>query len=210
MSTPAQISANQANAKLSTGATSEGGKQTVSANSVRHGLCGKVHATLPGEEQDFAKYVEGYIESYAPVGLPERDLVRNLAENNWRLHRAHAMEQALFIQLETVEAEDFDELRKELRRTSLYAQRIQRAIEKNRGELNSMQTTRKSAFAKAQEEAILLTQLAHAKGQPPDQSKEFPSPELCGGFVYALPEIARLIARAARLAEAKSLFEGAA
>jgi hypothetical protein len=26
------------------------------------------------------------------------------------------------------------------------------------------------------------------KGQSPDQSKEFPSPELCGGFVYVRQE----------------------
>ena len=62
-----------------------------------------------------------------------------------------------------------------------------------------------AAYSKAQEEAILLTQLAHAKGQP-DQAKEFPSPELYGGFVYSLPEIARLIGRAARVAEANARF----
>ena len=72
-----------------------------------------------------------------------------------------------------------------------------------------MQANRKTAYSKAQEEAILLTQLAHAKGQPPDQAKEFPSPELCGGFVYSLPEIARLIGRAARLAEANARFQAA-
>ena len=83
---------------------------------------------------------------------------------------------------------------------------IERAIEKTRNELKSLQAERKAAYDAAQQEAILLTQLAHAKGQPPDQAKEFPSPELCGGFVYSLPEIARLIGRAARLAEANARF----
>ena len=73
-----------------------------------------------------------------------------------------------------------------------------------------MQTQRKSAYAKAEAEAILLTQLAHAKGQTVDAAKDFPSPELCGGFVYSLPEIARLIGRAARLAEANARFGAAA
>src|SRR5215472_813085 len=96
MSTPAQIAANQANAKLSTGPTSDAGKQTVSRNSLKFGLTSKIHIALPGEENELEKHVAGYIESYAPVGLPERDLVRNIAENHFRLQRAHGLEHALF------------------------------------------------------------------------------------------------------------------
>jgi hypothetical protein len=73
-----------------------------------------------------------------------------------------------------------------------------------------MQSERKSAFSAAQEEAILLTQLAHAQGKTVDAAKDFPSPELCGGFVYSLPEITAVIARAARLEEAKARFGAAA
>ncbi len=54
MSTPAQIAANQANSKLSTGPTSEIGRKIVSANSVKHAFCSKVHKLLPGEEEPFA------------------------------------------------------------------------------------------------------------------------------------------------------------
>jgi hypothetical protein len=206
MTTPAQIAANQSNAKLSTGPTSDAGRQAVAGNAVKHHLTGKGNPALAGEEEAFAKHVEGYMQSYAPVGVPEQDLVRNLAENNWRLTRAHKMERALFIQLEHEDAEVSFEAFKALNRASLYAHRIQRAIEKNRAELKQMQDGRKAAYAKAQEEAILLTRLAHAKGQPPDQAKEFPSPELCGGFVYSVEEIARLCLRAARLEEAKMRF----
>jgi hypothetical protein len=70
-----------------------------------------------------------------------------------------------------------------------------------------MQAQRKSAYAKAEAEAILLTQLAHAKGQTVDAAKDFLSSEQCGGFVFSLPEIARLIGRAARLAEANARFQ---
>ncbi len=210
MSTPAQITANQANAKLSTGPTSDAGRQAVAGNAVKHHLTGKGNPALVGEEEAFAKHLAGYIQSYAPVGLPEHDLVRNLAENNWRLQRAHAMERALFLQLENEDADVSADAVKALQRTTLYAHRIQRAIEKNRAELKSMQEGRKSAYANAKEEAILLTQLAYAKGQSPDQSKEFPSPELCGGFVYSLEEIARLVSRAARLEEARMRYAAAA
>jgi hypothetical protein len=220
MSTPAQIAANQANAKLSTGATSEAGKQIVSQNSLKHGLCSKVHIALPGERNALEEHVEGYLEAYAPVGLPERDLVRNIAENHFRLQRAHALEHALVTHIisdqsanadsASVDDETWAEKTRELKNVTLQAGRIQRAIEKTTAALNAMQTQRKSAYAKAEAEAILLTQLAHAKGQTLDAAKDFPPPEHCGGFVYSLPEIARLIGRAARLAEANARFMAAA
>jgi hypothetical protein len=87
MSTPAQIAANQANSKLSTGPTTDIGKQIVSQNSVKHHLTGKGNPALPGEHDAVEEQVQGYFQTYAPVGLPEQDLVRNLAENNWRLQR---------------------------------------------------------------------------------------------------------------------------
>ena len=219
MSTPSQIAANQANSKLSTGPTSDAGKQIVSRNSVKHGLCAKVHITLPGEQSALEEHVEGYIQAYAPVGLPERDLVRNIAENHFRLQRAHALEHALVTQIIVEQSSNVDsgaaeddawaEKTRELKNVTLQAGRIQRAIEKATAALNAMQAARKAAYAKAEAEAILLTQLAHAKGQTVDAAKDFPSPELCGGFAYSLPEIARLIGRAVRLAEANARFAAA-
>jgi hypothetical protein len=206
MSSPAQIAANHANSKLSTGPTSEAGRKIVSANSVKHGFCARVHKLLPGEEEPFAQHLQEYIKTYAPLGAPEEDLVHSLADSNWRLQKINALERALLIRLETVEAEAFEDTLKELRRTATYGQRTQRTIEKTRAALRELQSGRKAAYQKAQQEAILLTQLAHMKGEPPDQSKEFPSPELCGGFAYSLVEVARLIGRAARLEEAKAHF----
>jgi hypothetical protein len=175
MSTPAQIAANRANSQHSTGPTSATGKQTVSRNSLKYGLTSKIHIALPGEENELEKHVEGYIEAYAPVGLPERDLVRNIAENHFRLQRAHGLEHALFTLLmsqqpadlepASAEAEAWEQKARELKNVSLQAGRIQRAIEKSTAALNAMQAQRKAAYAKAEAEAILLSQLAHAKGQ---------------------------------------------
>ena len=215
MSTPAQIAANQANSKLSTGATTEAGKKIVSQNSWKHGLCAKLHIAPPGEEDALEEHVAGYLQAYAPVGLPERDLARNIAENHFRLQRAHALEHALFTEIMLEQSANVDsasadetwaEKTRELKNITVQAGRIQRAIEKSTAALNAMQANRKAAYSKAEAEAILLTQLAHAKGQTVDATKDFPSPELCGGFVYSLPEIARLIGRAARLAEANARF----
>ncbi|MGA7237648.1 MAG: hypothetical protein WBY44_18325 [Bryobacteraceae bacterium] len=168
-----------------------------------------MHKLLPGEEDPFAEHLQEYIKAYAPLGAPEEDLVRSLADSNWRLTKINSMERTLLIRLETAEGEAFDDTLKELRRTVGYGNKTQRTIEKTRAALKDLQSGRRSAYDKAQQEAILLTQLAHQKGEPPDQAKEFPSPELCGGFVYSLPEIARLVARAARLEEAKARFAAA-
>ena len=182
---------------------------SLSQNSVKHHLPGKGNPALPGEHDAVEEHVQGYFQIYAPSGLPEQDPVRNLAENNWRLQRCYSPERTLGIRLETLEGDAFDYTFTELWRISLYAHRIQRAIEKSRVELRLMQSERKAAYAKAQEEAMLLTQLAHAKGQSPDVAKDLPAPEFCGGFAYSL-EIARLIGRVARLEEAKARFPAAA
>jgi hypothetical protein len=206
MSTPAQIAANRENCKASTGPTSEIGKRIVSQNSVKHNLTGKGCPALPGEKDAFAEYVAEYLQSYAPIGVPEEDLVRSLADSNWRLRRVNSMERALLDRLETVEPDAYDDTLKELRRTSGYGHRIQRTIEKTRAELKAMQSGRKTAYTNMQEEAILLTQLAHAKGETLDPEKDFPAPELCGGFVYSRPEILRVLDREVRLEEAKARF----
>ena len=218
MSTAAQIAANQANAKLSTGPVTEAGKQIVAGNSTKHGLAGSsAHAVLPGEESAFSEHLEGFMKSYRPVGAAEVSMVRALAENYWRLSRAHNLESALFEQV--ILGEEFEGMhpthamakawsdpQKGLQRIALYANRIQHAIDKTTAELNKIQDARKAAYAKAEQEAMLLTQLAHAKGKTEEAASHFPPDRDFGGFVYSLPEVARLIGRAAALAEANSRF----
>ena len=216
MSTAAQQAANRANSQLSTGPVTEAGKQTSAANAVTHGLCGKSHAALPGEKEAIEQHCEGYREAYAPVGIPEHDLVRNIAEHQWRLRRAHAMETALLTQVmleqepgvdpDAAQAQAWIDPVKGLQRIALYAGRIQRAIEKNIAELKAMQAERKAAYALAREEAVLLTQLAHAKGQTYDPAPDFSPAESTGGFVYSIAEVARILSRAARLEEARACF----
>ncbi len=92
---------------------------------------------------------------------------------------------------------------KGLQRIALYANRIQRAVEKNTTRLEALQSQRKAAYEKAQEEAVLLTQLAQSKGETYDPAPDFPATTSPAGFVYARDEIARLISRRGRLEEAK-------
>lgn len=63
----------------------------------------------------FAENLKDYIKTYAPIGAPEEDLVRSLADSNWRLKRINAIRRTLLIRLETVEPEAYDETLKEQR-----------------------------------------------------------------------------------------------
>jgi hypothetical protein len=46
---------------------------------------GDNEACLPGETEAFEKHCQGYLQAMAPVGQPEQLLVRNIAENYWRV-----------------------------------------------------------------------------------------------------------------------------
>ena len=216
MSTPAQIAAAKSNSQLSTGPVTDAGKQVVAGNSTKHGLSGKGHAVLPGERAAFEKYLEEFLSHYAPVGPEERRLVIGVAENSWRARRAHAMEAALFEQaiLEkedgidptSAQAQAWIDATKGLQRIALYAARIQRTIDRDSARLDALQSARKAAYAKAQEEAILLSKLAYAKGHTFDPASHFPPDGDFGGFVYSDHDLAQVITRINRLEEARARF----
>ena len=223
MSSPAQAAASIANSKLSTGPSSDAGKQTVSSNALDHGLASSkpAHVALPGEEELFASHLESYRKAYAPANQPEEDLVRTLAESYWRLGRAHKLENALFSQvLKQEDYKDLDPLAAQalawsdkdtgLQRMALYAQRIQRTAEKTAITLKAIQQERKAAYNQAREEAMYLTQLSVATGNSFEPALHFGAPELHGGFVYSPDEIKRALLRATRLEEARARFNPAA
>jgi hypothetical protein len=217
MSSEAKIAANQAAAKLSTGPVTEAGKQTVSGNALKHGLtsAGK-HAILPGERAEYEKLLQDFLAHYRPAGPEENRLVVNIAENTIRVRRAHAMEAALFEQaiLEkedsvdafSAQAQAWNDASKGIQRIALYAHRIERAITKDSAKLDALQSARKVAHAKAQEEAILLMKLARAKGNAFDPASHFPPDCDFGGFVYSAGELACIVERDARLEEARARF----
>ena len=223
MSTPAQAAASIINSKLSTGPSSDAGKQTVSSNALNHGLASSnpAHVALPGEEELLVRHLESYRQAYAPANQPEMDLVRTLAESYWRLERAHKLENALFAQI--LKQDDYKDLdptaakaaawsdkNTGLQRIALYAQRIQRTAEKTAAALKAMQHERKAAYNQAKEDAMYLTQLALASANNFEPAQHFGAPDLHGGFVYSPDEIKLALLRVSRLEEARSRFKPAA
>jgi hypothetical protein len=182
-------------------------------------LSGRTHAALPGEHEAYQRHCQSIVEALAPVGVIETAIAQDIAAGRWRLARAHAMENALFAKLaETGSGFDYAENQAAawtdpatgLQRIALYAHRIERSIERNTARLEAMQAERKAAYAQAQEEGILLTQLAQSKGETYDPSADFPPTNRPNGFVYSAPEIARLIDRRARIEEARTRAAAAA
>jgi hypothetical protein len=92
MSSQKQIEANRRNALKSTGPKSDEGKAQSRMNALRHGLTA-AQAVLPNEdENDYEKFREGMLESYAPEDSAELAIVEELVNANWRLLRLHRVE----------------------------------------------------------------------------------------------------------------------
>lgn len=101
----ARLSANRANAQLSTGATTEAGKAIVSQNATKHGLTGKFKV-LPSESQsEFDQLLAGFLRSEAPAGDDEIEMVHQMAEALWLSRRCLRLQNDCFAVLDAGSAE---------------------------------------------------------------------------------------------------------
>src|SRR5580692_12177801 len=96
MASPAQLTANVANAQKSTGPKTETGKHRTRLNAYRHGLTGQICLLTAEEHEAFELHCTGIREALEPVGALELDLAQSIAEDRWRLKRARAIETGIF------------------------------------------------------------------------------------------------------------------
>lgn len=182
MATEAQILANRANAKKSTGPRTEAGKARARFNARRHGLTGHIFALASDDEAAFRRFERGYLRDLKPVGFAEENLVGLIATGYWRLGSTAADEQNML----SLRHEDFAEhthadsepfhaasIRARIAGTDgvptnfpLYESRIRRTISQNEKRLAELQSARKAEEEQALQEAELLLKLAHFEGQP--------------------------------------------
>ena len=108
MTTELQITANQENSKLSTGAKTSEGKAIVAQNAIKHGLLS--HKLILGEEDlDCWKILlNGLVETLLPVGMIEQLLVEKIAISFWRQRRLVGAEVAAIIISEITESKRLD------------------------------------------------------------------------------------------------------
>ena len=88
MATQAQINANRKNAKKSTGPRTARGKEVVSQNAVKHGLCAKKNVIRTESQEEFDLFQDEMIADLAPAGGMELMLAKRIVSLAWRLRRA--------------------------------------------------------------------------------------------------------------------------
>ena len=93
MSTQSQIAANQKNAQLSTGPTTEEGKTASSKNNLRHGFTG-AFAIMPWEKQEeFNTLLDELRAEHQPATITEILLIEKMAQSYWLSQRAIKLQQ---------------------------------------------------------------------------------------------------------------------
>jgi hypothetical protein len=200
-----QLAANRRNAERSTGARTPAGKARSSLNNLRHGLTGHI-SVLPTEDREaHDRFCSELIDSLQPETPMEQQLAHSVAEDNWRLNRARAIENNMFalghqgerreLQVALADARTFQAHANQFQLLTIYEQRISRNVQRNLKQLQEIQTERRQQRERALEEAQLLAQQSLLNGLTYDPAKD--------GFGFSNVEINFAIDRGNRLREAK-------
>lgn len=206
MSSEAQISANQSNAQLSTGPTTETGKSKVRLNALKTGLTGHT-VLLPADNAElYERLIESLRSEYNPKTDAEIRLVQSIADSTWRLDRIPGLEAAIFAtgfakladlhadvedsaqRKRMIGCEVFLAYERQLRNLQLQESRLRRHREKDVAELKALQArlqaqqaTQVTAAAKQ-----LITAIKNGQGRTWDPKQN--------GFEFSLAEIERCAA----------------
>ena len=108
MSTEAQLTANQANAKLSTGPRTEQGLASIAHNNFRHGLASTFVVLATEDRTAYDDLLLNLNLEFSPSTETEEILVTKMAQHHWQAQRAMKLQQPLLSQavaaLEATEA----------------------------------------------------------------------------------------------------------
>jgi low affinity Fe/Cu permease len=97
MSSQAQIAANQSNAQLSTGPTSDAGKAVSSQNNFRHGFTGAFRVVNGEKQEEFDTLLGGLRAEHEPATITETLLVEKMAQSWWLRTRALLLQNTCFV-----------------------------------------------------------------------------------------------------------------
>ena len=95
MASEAQIRANRLNAQKSTGPRSKRGKDTVSQNAVKHGLCANKNVIRSESIEEYNIFKENMIADLSPFGAMELVMADRIVSLSWRLKRAEHFQNAV-------------------------------------------------------------------------------------------------------------------
>ena len=92
MATPAQVTANRANAQLSTGPRTEEGKQASAANAITTGLTSAQIFVRPEEEEVFEAFDDAMVAEFKPEGVNQDHLFTIILHAAWNIRRCYTLE----------------------------------------------------------------------------------------------------------------------
>ena len=96
MATPAQITANRANAQKSTGPRSVEGKSASRFNALKHGI-DAASIVIPGEDPaDYDALADYYLHEYRPQSASESFHVATMLRADWQKRRLQSVEADLY------------------------------------------------------------------------------------------------------------------
>jgi len=147
MATAAQIAANQANARRSTGPRTPEGKAASARNHTSHGLCSREFLIFDGQQQEFDDFMTALRDALQPVGAVELDLFTQHAHASWTLRRCRIAEAALQFDGRCANTDPlyYPDIAERSQRIDLHARRAERTYHKTLKELQALQTIRLSA-----------------------------------------------------------------
>lgn len=170
MTTNKQITANRENAQLSTGPTSETGREAVSQNATKHGLTGRVIFISEFEREAYNKVRDCMLQDLNAITETEYDLVDKMAESMWRSKRAVELQDEC---IDTLASEEDEYLaaqtQKKLELYMRYQASHDRAFQRYAAELRKLQIHRQKTEngfvsqkrAEAQEQRRQSSEIRH-------------------------------------------------
>jgi hypothetical protein len=176
MATEAQIRANRANARKSTGPKTDEGKAASARNAIKYGMSAAEAVVMPGEEEIYAAFREGILAEHDPQTPTETVLVDNIIAASWTLHRCRMAEIKAFDDTSDGTRDPLlcDAADDAMRRIDTYTRRAESSLHRS---LRSLQALRKER--RALEVAQELAKPRHVEVQwvkpvdeePPAQTK---------------------------------------
>ncbi len=217
MSTAAQIAANQANSKLSTGPQTEAGKSASSQNNFRHGLSGAFVIQKWEDGDQYDQLLDGLRNEHQPATPTEALLVERMAQHWWLGQRALGLQEfcfhdtapmiqsgnekefALYLRYQTTHERAFSKCLADLTKLRAQQLREQRGFELQRRQ--QADERRKQEMHEARVE-VIQTKNELAKAKPASTAKQ-PAPgpfDSVPGYTQSVQEMfATLAAQDAEL-----------
>jgi hypothetical protein len=188
----AKLSANQANAQLSTGPRTDIGKQTSSKNALKTGLTGQTVLLPTDSLPAYEALIARFQKKYNPANPEETTLVQSIIDTTWRLRRITTLDFAIFAtgaveladefpdvddpdtRAQMIQAQTYLKYEKQLRNLHTQEARLQRLLNKETSELQRLQSDRFQMEAQLQAfRAAKAAKNQHSKPAAPESGFEF-------------------------------------